>query len=68
MVTQRVFDQRAPSPDEIQAAIQRGHRARSQALGQLLSALFSRRQKRGGVSALDAGLPLSQPRLAIIRR
>jgi hypothetical protein len=68
MATQRVFDQRAPSPDEIQAAIQRGHRARSQALGQLLGALFSRRQKRRGAPALEAGLPLSQPRLATIHR
>jgi hypothetical protein len=44
MGTQRVFDQTAPSPDEIRAAIIRAHHERSQAFGRLLGALFSWRR------------------------
>ena len=43
MTTQHLFDQPMPSPEEIQAAIRRGHYERSQALRRILVALFSRR-------------------------
>ncbi len=45
MRTQRVFDQTAPSPDEIRAAIIRAHHERSQAFGRLLGTLFSWRRE-----------------------
>ena len=43
MTTQRVFDQPMPSPEEIQAAMRRAHRERSEAFHRLLGALFARR-------------------------
>ena len=46
MRAQRVFDQPLPSPEEIQAAIRRGHHERSQALRRMLAALFSPRTGR----------------------
>jgi hypothetical protein len=56
MATQRVFDQPFPPPEQIQAAIQRAHRERSQALRRFLIALFSRRKP--GTARGTHGVPL----------
>jgi ribosomal 50S subunit-associated protein YjgA (DUF615 family) len=46
MQRQPLFDQKVPSPEEIQAAIRRAHRERSEALRRLLGTLFRRRKVR----------------------